>query len=205
MARLGLVKSESLRKRKIVALLLHWLNIMHVVQWFFELMERVVMEDIEPIQLQRQLYVLDVFVHRQYVYQLAYASDVICRDQLRMNRNAFTNLCTLLETRGGLKASKYLQVDEQVAMFLHTIAHHEKNRVINFHFMRSGQTVSKYFHNVLHSIIRLHGVLFVRPEPVADNSTDDRWKWFKVCTYFCVMFKMGSTHCVISNYIFYIL
>ena len=60
---------------------------------------------------------LDVFVHRQYVHQLAYASDVICRDQLRMNRNAFTNLCTLLETMSGLKASKYLQVDEQVVCF----------------------------------------------------------------------------------------
>ena len=90
-------------------------------------------------------------------------------------------------------------------MFLHTIAHHEKNRVIKFHFMRSGQMVSKNFHNVLHSIIRLHGVLFVRPEPVADSSTDERWKWFKVRTYFCVMFKMDSTHGVISNYIFYIL
>ena len=117
---------------------------------------------------------LDVFVHRQYVHQLAYASDVICRDQLRMNRNAFTNLCTLLETRGGLKAYKYLQVEEQVAMFLHTIAHYEKNRVIKFHFMRSGQTVSKYFNNVLHSIIRLHGVLFVKPESVADNLTNKR-------------------------------
>lgn len=46
-----------------------------------------------------------------------------------MDRCAFTNLCTRLETDGGLKASKYLLIDEQVAMFLHIIAHHVKNRV----------------------------------------------------------------------------
>ncbi|PON87612.1 hypothetical protein TorRG33x02_166050, partial [Trema orientale] len=114
------------------------------------------------------------------VHEIVYESDVTCLDQLRMNRQAFTNLCTMLETMGGLKASKYLQVDEQVAMFLHILAHHVKNRVIKFRFMRSGETVSKYFHNVLHSIIRLHEELLKRPEPVSENSTDERWKWFKV-------------------------
>ncbi|TXG62851.1 hypothetical protein EZV62_009845 [Acer yangbiense] len=47
--------------------------------------------------------------------------------------------------------------------------------------MRSGETVSKYFHNVLHSVIRLHGELLKRPEPIPENSIDERWKWFKNC------------------------
>ena len=54
-----------------------------------------------------------------------------------MTRETFTNLCTLPETRGRLIASTYLKVDEQVAIFLHTLAHD-------------------------------------------DNSTSERWKWFKV-------------------------
>ena len=140
-------------------------------------------EGIESNSLRRQLYVLDIFVNRQIVHQIAYESDVTCVDQLRMTRQAFTNLCLILETRGGLIASKYLQVDEQVAMFLHIIAHHVKNRVIKFRFMRSGETVSKYFHNVLHSIIRLHGELLKRPEPILEDSTDKKWKWFKVYLY----------------------
>ncbi|KAK2657379.1 hypothetical protein Ddye_010431 [Dipteronia dyeriana] len=102
------------------------------------------------------------------------------RLKLRINRLAFTNLCTMLENRGGLRASRYLQIDEQVAMFLHILAHHVKNRVIKFQFMRSGETVSKYFHNVLYSVIRLHGELLKCPEPVDENSTDERWRWFKV-------------------------
>ena len=86
----------------------------------------------------------------------------------------------MLETNRGLKDSKYLYVDVQVAMFLHILAHHMKNRVIKFEFIRSGQTISKYFHGVLYSIIRLYGELLKRLEPVPENSTDDRWKWFKV-------------------------
>ncbi|TXG69515.1 hypothetical protein EZV62_004450 [Acer yangbiense] len=41
--------------------------------------------------------------------------------------------------------------------------------------MRSGETVSRYFHNVLHSVIRLHGELLKPPEPVPENSTDESW------------------------------
>ncbi|XP_062080258.1 protein ALP1-like [Humulus lupulus] len=181
MVRLTVSERQILRKKKIMTLYLHWMNVLHVVQWFFKLWEKIIVHGIESSSLGRQLYILDVFVNRQIVHQIAYESDIICFDQLRMNRKAFSNLCIMLETRGGLKASKYLQVDEQVAMFLHVIAHHVKNRVIRFRFMRSGETISKFFHNVLHSIIRLHGALLKRPEPVVENSTDERWKWFKNC------------------------
>ncbi|XP_060962712.1 protein ALP1-like isoform X1 [Cannabis sativa] len=181
MARLTVSERQILRKKKIITLYMYWMNVLHVVQWFFKLWEKIIEHSIESSSLGRQLYILDIFANRQIVHQIAYESDVICFDQLRMNRKAFSTLCIMLETRGGLKASKYLQVDEQVAMFLHVIAHHVKNRVVRFRFMRSGETISKYFHNVLHSIIRLHGELLKRPEPVLENSTDERWKWFKNC------------------------
>ncbi|MFQ6663787.1 hypothetical protein Gotur_031166 [Gossypium turneri] len=72
-------------------------------------------------------------------------------------------------------------VDEQVAMFLHIISHHLKNRVIKHHFSRSGETVSRSFHNVLNAVIRLQDVLFKKAEPIAANSTYPRWQWFKNC------------------------
>ena len=184
MARLSLSQRQTLRKKKILTLFMHWLNVMHVVQRFSQLLEKIIMHDIQSKSLRRHLYVLDIVVNRQIVHELVYKSDVTCLDQLRLNTLAFTNLCTMLENRGGLRASRYLQMDEQVAMFLHILAHHVKNRVIKFQFMRSGETVSKYFHNVLYSVIRLHGQLLKRPEPVLENSTDERWKWFKVLFFF---------------------
>ncbi|MFQ6629562.1 hypothetical protein Gotur_008326 [Gossypium turneri] len=100
-------------------------------------------------------YILDFYAQRDYVKRLVHAR--------------------------GLKLSKNILVDEQVAMFLHIIAHHLKNRVIEHHFNRSGETVSKSFHNILNVVICLQDVLFKKVEPITTNSTDPRWKWFKNC------------------------
>ncbi|KAL5549428.1 hypothetical protein UlMin_004659 [Ulmus minor] len=181
MARLSLSKRQALRKKNIMTLFMHWLNVMSIVQRFCELLEKITMHEIQSNSLRRHLYVLDIATNRQIVHELVYESDATCVVQLRVNRLAFTNLCTMLESRGGLRASKYLQIDEQVAMFLHIISHHVKNSIIKFQFLRLGETVCKYFHNVLHSVIRLHGELLKKPELVPENSIDERWKWFMGC------------------------
>ena len=120
-----------------------------------------------------------------HLNRLVRYNDVDCHDQLRMNRHTFTRLCTLL--RGvGLCDSRYVVLEEKVAMFLWTLAHHKKNRNIKFAFMRSGQTVSKYFNDVLNSVLRLQGVLLKTPEPIANNCTDERWRWFQVYFLFII-------------------
>ncbi|WOL20446.1 hypothetical protein Cni_G29251 [Canna indica] len=68
-----------------------------------------------------------------------------------------------------------------VAMFLHICAHHVKNRVIKRQFVRSGETINGQFNAVLNSIILCYEMLLKKPEPVPQNSTDYRWKWFKNC------------------------
>ena len=60
----------------------------------------------------------------------------LCISQVRMNRLAFFKLCEMLEIIRGLKPTKNMAIDEQVAMFLHIISHHLKNRVIKQNFQR---------------------------------------------------------------------
>ncbi|CAI9287421.1 unnamed protein product [Lactuca saligna] len=74
-----------------------------------------------------------------------------------------------------------MDIDEQVAIFLHIIAHNVKNRVMIGRFQRSGETISKIVSRVCNAVIRLHPHLLKKPEPVTENSTDQRWKWFKNC------------------------
>nr|XP_011463536.1 PREDICTED: putative nuclease HARBI1 [Fragaria vesca subsp. vesca] len=74
-----------------------------------------------------------------------------------------------------------MRVDEMVAMFLFILGHHKKNRVIKFDFLRSGEMISRCFNKVLNGVLRLSDNLLKSPEPVLNNSTDDRWKWFKNC------------------------
>ncbi|KAL8532399.1 hypothetical protein ACS0TY_008844 [Phlomoides rotata] len=78
-------------------------------------------------------------------------SDVDCISNLRMDRNSFGRLCFLMRELGGL-------VDRRM----------------------SGQTVSHYVHIVLRAVLSLHTLFLVKPTPVTDDSTDSRWKWFKV-------------------------
>ncbi|KAL8473269.1 hypothetical protein ACS0TY_030195 [Phlomoides rotata] len=92
---------------------------------------------------------------------------------------SFYRLCHLLQHIGGLKSSKYINVYEKVAMFLSILAHHSKNRCVKFQFKRSGQTVSKQFHSVLRSVLKLHYLLLVKPHPIPEDSDDARWGKFK--------------------------
>ncbi|XP_024640539.1 uncharacterized protein [Medicago truncatula] len=109
------------------------------------------------------------------------ASDSHCIWELRMCRNTFAHLCEVLRVRGGLVKLRQVTVKEQVAVFLNVLAHHTKNRSIQVRLSRSGQTISKYCHRVLAAVLRLHNDLLAKPEPVPQDCTDERWKWFKGC------------------------
>ncbi|KAK6152272.1 hypothetical protein DH2020_014907 [Rehmannia glutinosa] len=117
----------------------------------------------------------------EHMHELMNMSDKDCIDQLRMDRNAFHRLCFLLENVGGLNRTRHVQITEQVAIFLSILAHHKKTRVVKFDFKRSSYTISTHFNLVLQALLRLHSLLLVTPQPVSDESTDDRWKWFKGC------------------------
>ncbi|XP_073152614.1 uncharacterized protein [Henckelia pumila] len=96
-----------------------------------------------------------------------------------MDRKSFAQLCYLLTHVGGVRDSKYVRVEEKVAMFLSILAHHKKNRIIGHDYVRSGQTISCYFHEVLGSVLKLHSMLLVKPVPVDKTCSDVTWKWFK--------------------------
>ncbi|PPE01605.1 hypothetical protein GOBAR_DD01392 [Gossypium barbadense] len=178
MARLPLIAQSVKRKRIGIALTI-WLKICRIAIW--SLFRMGVSLSLQTYRPMIRSYTLDFYAKRDYVKRLVYASDETCIEQVRMNRTAFFKLCEMLESIGGLKSSRNMLVDEQVAMFLHIISHQLKNRVIKHHFRRSGETVSRAFHSVLNAVIRLQDVLFKKPEPITADSSDTRWKWFKNC------------------------
>ncbi|KAG6502968.1 hypothetical protein ZIOFF_035257 [Zingiber officinale] len=114
------------------------------------------------------------------INEMAFHSDRQCVDNCRMDRRSLSKLCYLLTTRGKLKGNRNISINELVIYFLHIIAHNVKNRVLKRQTARSGETISRHFHLVLNSILRLHNILLKKPEPIPENYTDDRWKWFKV-------------------------
>nr|KAJ0200377.1 hypothetical protein LSAT_V11C600314020 [Lactuca sativa] len=159
------------RTKKLAAFSTLWIEIINLVNWYFQLVSIIIAVYIFMCPT-RPRYKMLYPERKQYMQRLVYESDETCTQQLRMNRVTFVKLCRMVEIDGKLKASRYLQIDEQVAIFLYVLAHH---------FRRSGETISKHFNNVLNAVIRLEKELFKKPEPISETSTDERWKWFKGC------------------------
>ncbi|XP_060968634.1 uncharacterized protein LOC115718073 [Cannabis sativa] len=117
----------------------------------------------------------------KYLDSLIGESDIACVNDLRMNRRTFGVLCELLHTDGRVKRNGSVTIEEQVCMFVHTLAHHVKNRTLNARFKRSGETISRHFNSILHGVLRLQENLLVSQDPVPANCIDSRWRWFENC------------------------
>ncbi|XP_019186603.1 PREDICTED: uncharacterized protein LOC109181306 [Ipomoea nil] len=177
MARLGIRRTAE-RRKKIVAALSVFLEMYTAVSAFILLMASAA--SLNSYRPSTRRYSLESYPKREYVRRILNNNES-CISLLRMNLQGFYKLCEMLESLGGLKPTRNIAIDEQVAIFLHILAHHVKNRVIQYNFRRSGESISRTFHKVLNAIMHLQGHLFRTPEPVPTNCTDNRWKWFKNC------------------------
>ncbi|KAL6570068.1 hypothetical protein OROMI_014582 [Orobanche minor] len=117
----------------------------------------------------------------EHLSSLVREDDIVCIEQLRMDRNASGRLCQILRNAGGLQDEKYVSVTEQVALFLHILAHHKKNVSIKHYYKRSGATVSLYINRTLDAFLRLYRMFLAHPEPITEDSIDPVWRYFPGC------------------------
>ena len=114
-------------------------------------------------------------------------SDIACIEQLRIDRRTFNIFISLVREVGGLRDTKNMVVEKMLAIFLHLLVFEEKNREIKYDFQWPGETISRHFNNVLKAVLILSSLLLKKPELIPENSTDERWKWFKVTLYFFII------------------
>ncbi|CAN1120754.1 Protein ALP1-like [Linum perenne] len=106
-------------------------------------------------------------------------SQPLCVEQLRIKPESFDKLCNILETKGGLVASKQVTIKEIVALFLHILSHCIRNRTIKATYIRSGETISRQFHKVLRAVLVI-GSDYIKERPQVLNSRiAENWKWFQ--------------------------
>jgi len=87
--------------------------------------------------------------------RLYHGTEANCISELRMRKAVFHKLCDELRSRALLEDTFHVTIEEQVAMFIHCVGHHWSNRSIGFEFMRSSETISRYFHHVLDALCTL--------------------------------------------------
>ena len=109
-----------------------------------------------------------------FVDELLNGHERNCFDLLRVSKGCCVNLSNELRPRGLLADSRNVTVEEQLAIFLFTIAHNESNRVMHNRFQHSGETISRYFKKVLSAILRLcpHYIKHVGSETPPEIATN---------------------------------
>lgn len=114
-------------------------------------------------------------IHRSSaLIRLIDASDATCINQLRMSRAVFYKLCTRLRRKGLLYDTFHVSVEERVAMFLYMVGQHHTNSSVGFWSWWSGETVSRYFNAVLHSMGELaRDLIYIRSMNTHTEITDN--------------------------------
>ncbi|KAJ8533606.1 hypothetical protein K7X08_006930 [Anisodus acutangulus] len=97
-----------------------------------------------------------------WVQEILQGNPTHCYEMFRMIKHTFNLLCTEL-VEHGLKSSNRMGVEEIVAMFLVVVGHGVGNRMIQERFQHSGETVSRHFHQVLHTCLKL-SIKYIKPE-----------------------------------------
>ncbi|KAJ0965322.1 hypothetical protein J5N97_026460 [Dioscorea zingiberensis] len=95
-----------------------------------------------------------------------------------MEPHIFRALVDRLRERSLLHNSKRTTVEEQVAMFMYTLAHNASNRDVQERFQHSAETVSRYFGKVLKAVNRLAREYIQPPSTITSPVIQDSRKFF---------------------------
>ncbi|KAL6351169.1 hypothetical protein AAG906_031755 [Vitis piasezkii] len=93
------------------------------------------------------------FTGSLFIQELLNGSSSTCYELMRMEKHGFISLCHI----------KHLNVEEKMAMFLMTISHNLRNRLIKNRFQHSSQTIHKYFHEVLVAMVNFSKEMITPP------------------------------------------
>lgn len=119
-------------------------------------------------------------------------------ESLGMERHVFINLCNLMKHRGWLQDSRYVRVDEQLAMFVQALQGSCSTRRRCERFQHSGETVSKFFKIVLKAFLNLakeniHAPNMNVEQPQIRNNQRHH-PYFRVNGFFLIFFHFTLLH-----------
>ncbi|XP_030455467.1 protein ANTAGONIST OF LIKE HETEROCHROMATIN PROTEIN 1 [Syzygium oleosum] len=99
----------------------------------------------------------------KFVDEVLNGQNECCLDNFRMDKNVFYKLCNILQSRGLLRHTNRIKIEEQLAIFLFIIGHNLRTRAVQELFRYSGETISRHFNNVLNAIVAISLDFFQPP------------------------------------------
>ncbi|KAK3440629.1 hypothetical protein EUGRSUZ_B00883 [Eucalyptus grandis] len=100
----------------------------------------------------------------KFVDEVLNGQDECCLDNFWMDKNVFYKLCQVLQSRGLLRHTNGIKIEEQLAIFLFIIGHNLRTQAVRELFRYSGETISRHFNNVLIAITAVSLDFFQPPK-----------------------------------------
>lgn len=107
-----------------------------------------------------------------------------CLENFRMDKKVFYKLCDILQSKGLLRHTNRIKIEEQLAIFMFIVGHNLRTRAVQELFRYSGETISRHFNNVLNAIMAISLEFFQPPgsDVPPEISVDPRlYPYFKDC------------------------
>nr|XP_011466743.1 PREDICTED: uncharacterized protein LOC101303730 [Fragaria vesca subsp. vesca]XP_011466745.1 PREDICTED: uncharacterized protein LOC101303730 [Fragaria vesca subsp. vesca] len=105
-----------------------------------------------------------------WLMKLLEGNESRCHNMFRMNKDVFMRLCNDLENIYKLKGSRRICIAEKLGMFLYTLGEGAGNRNVQERFQHSGETVSRYFSELLDVICVMATELIKPLDPEFKNT-----------------------------------
>ena len=118
------------------------------------------------------------FIGSLFIRKVLNGSYSICYELMRMENHGFISLCHMFQEKKWLVDSKHLSVEEKMAIFLMTISQNLRNRLLKNKFQHLGQTIPKYFHEVLVAMMSFSREM-ITPSSFNDNSNGISNCWLR--------------------------
>ncbi|KAK6142259.1 hypothetical protein DH2020_022607 [Rehmannia glutinosa] len=118
-----------------------------------------------------------------------------CLENFRMDKQLFYKLCDMLRTRGLLRHTNRIKIEEQLAIFMFIVGHNLRTRAVQDLFRYSGETISRHFNNVLNAIMTVSLDFFQPPKSdVPPEIREDArfYPYFAVSKYYLVDGKYAN-------------
>jgi len=130
----------------------------------------------------------DLYRHA-HMHHILYGSTSSCTEYLRMRKGTFFHLAQILRDSQLLQDTIHVSVEEQLAIFLHILGHKSKNRMMRVDFIRSGETISRYFNKVLGAICVLRDQYMKQAPNETPSEVESSTLWYP---YFSVSELLSS-------------
>ncbi|CAA7028374.1 unnamed protein product [Microthlaspi erraticum] len=108
-------------------------------------------EEEEEGAMPKEVSIVPVSDSEKLVYQILNGPNEHCLENFRMDKPVFYKLCDILQTRGLLRHTNRIKIEEQLAIFLFIVGHNLRTRAVQELFGYSGETISRHFNNVLNA------------------------------------------------------